>query len=123
MSIFPQCHRQSEDLRRHFGISAISVNEHPAIVDLFRKFYENGPCIQTISFRVTMLQFLKKSTPEVSKGVLKHLLLSTLFKFQGRSFLRLASDFDCTRSHEYNHEILSVQIYSFQDIHVRHSFI
>ena len=123
MSIFPQCHRRSEDLRRHFEISAISVNDHLAIVDLFRKFYENGPCIQTISFRVTMLQFLKKSTPEVSKGVLKHLLLSTLFKFQGRSFLQLASDFDCTRSHEYNHEILSVLIYSFQDIHVRHSFI
>ena len=53
MSQFPQCHRQPEALRRHFERPIPSVNEHPAIFNIFRKLYENGPCIQTISFRVT----------------------------------------------------------------------
>ena len=63
MPKFLQCHRQLEALRRHFEIPVPSVNDHPAIVDIFRKFYEKGPYIQAISFRVTILQ-LKKKIPQ-----------------------------------------------------------
>ena len=52
MSKFLQCHRQPRAPPKR---SVPSVNDHPAIVDIFRKFYENGPCIQTISFRVTIM--------------------------------------------------------------------
>lgn len=38
--------------------SPASVNDHPAIVDIFRKL--NGPCIQNISFRETMFKLCKK---------------------------------------------------------------
>ena len=48
MSKFLQCHRQPRAPRKR---SVPSINNHPAIVDIFRKFYENGPCIQAISFR------------------------------------------------------------------------
>ena len=54
MSNFLQCYCQLEAFPRHFEISVPSVNDHPNIVDIFRKLHENGPCIQTISFRVTM---------------------------------------------------------------------
>ena len=57
MPKFLQCHRQPRAPRKR---SVSSVNDHPAIVDIFRKFYENGPCIQTISFRVTMLEHSQK---------------------------------------------------------------
>ena len=36
--------------------SAPSLNDHPVIVDIFRKFCENGLCVQANSFRVTMLK-------------------------------------------------------------------
>ena len=48
----PSMHCQPRAPRKR---SVPSVNDQPAIVDIFRKFYENGPCIQTISFRVTMI--------------------------------------------------------------------
>ena len=51
MPKFHQCHRQPRAPRKR---SVPSVNDHPAIVDIFRKFSENGSCIQTIFFRVTM---------------------------------------------------------------------
>ena len=38
-----QCHRQPKAPRKR---AVPSVNDHPAIVDIFRKFYENGPCVQ-----------------------------------------------------------------------------
>ena len=38
MSKFLQFHHQSDALPRHFERSAPSVNGHPAIVDIFRKF-------------------------------------------------------------------------------------
>ena len=53
MSKFPQCHRQPGDLRKHFERSVPSVKDHSAIFNIFEKFYENGPCIQAISFGVT----------------------------------------------------------------------
>ena len=52
MPKFIQCDRLPRAPRKR---SVPSVNDHPAIVDIFRKFFENGPCIQTISFLVTML--------------------------------------------------------------------
>ena len=52
MSKFLQCHRQFGAPRKR---SVPSVNDHPAIVDRFRKFYENGPYVQTTTFRVTMV--------------------------------------------------------------------
>ena len=42
---FLQCYRQpGAPLKRSVPL----VNDHPAVVDIFRKFFENGPCIQTI---------------------------------------------------------------------------
>ena len=52
MPKFLQCDRLPRAPRKR---SVPSVNDHPAIVDIFRKFFENGPCIQTISFLVTMM--------------------------------------------------------------------
>ena len=52
MPKFIQCDRLPRAPRKR---SVPSVNDHPAIVDIFRKFFENGPCIQTISFLVTMV--------------------------------------------------------------------
>ena len=48
-----QCHHQPGAPQKR---SALSVNNHPVIVDIFQKFYKNGPSIQTISFRVTMVK-------------------------------------------------------------------
>ena len=31
------------------------VNDHCAVFNIFQKFYKDGPCIQTISFLVTMI--------------------------------------------------------------------
>ena len=50
---FLQWHRQPGAPQKR---SVLSVNDHPAIDDIFRKFYANGPCVQTISFRVTMIR-------------------------------------------------------------------
>ena len=55
MPKFIQCDRLPRAPRKR---SVPSVNDHPAIVDIFRKFFENGPCIQTISFLVTMISRL-----------------------------------------------------------------
>ena len=52
MPKFIQCDRLPRAPRKR---SVPSVNDHPAIVDIFRKFFENGPCIQAISFLVTMV--------------------------------------------------------------------
>ena len=53
-----QCHRQPGAPQKR---SVPSVNDHPAIVDIFRKFYENGPCSQTISFLATeTIEYVKK---------------------------------------------------------------
>ena len=53
---------------RPFEICVPSVNDHLAIVDTFRKFHENGPCIQTISFRVTLLlSYIKLSQKKKKK--------------------------------------------------------
>ena len=49
---FLQCHGQPRAPRKR---SVPSENDHPTIVEIFRKFNENGQCIQTISFRVTMV--------------------------------------------------------------------
>ena len=49
-----QCDRQPEDLRSHFERSVFSINNHPA--NIYSENYENIPCIQTISFRVTMMR-------------------------------------------------------------------
>ena len=51
---FLQCYRQPGAPRKR---SVPLVNDHPAIVDIFQKFFENDPCIQTISFLVTMVWF------------------------------------------------------------------
>ena len=51
-----QCYRQPGAPRKR---SVPLVNDHPAIVDIFRKFFEIGPCIQTISFLVTMIIHVK----------------------------------------------------------------
>ena len=66
-----QCHRQPRAPRKR---SVPSVNDHPAIFDIFQKLYENGPCIQTISFRVTMLSPLSLSLSEVLASNSFHLL-------------------------------------------------
>ena len=42
-------HCQPETLRRRFERSIPSVNHQPATFKIFRKRYENGPYIQTIS--------------------------------------------------------------------------
>ena len=53
---------------RPFEICVPSVNDHLAIVDTFRKFHENGPCIQTISFCVTLLlSYIKLSQKKKQK--------------------------------------------------------
>ena len=57
---------------RPFEICVPSVNDHLAIVDTFRKFHENGPCIQTISFRVTLLlSYIKLSQKKKQKKTTK----------------------------------------------------
>ena len=52
MPKFLQCHRQPGAPSQRSPTSAI---DNPAIVNIFQKFYENGPCIQTISFLLTMI--------------------------------------------------------------------
>ena len=74
MPKFLQCHRQPRAPRKR---SVPSVNDHPAIVDIFRKFYENGPCIQTISFRVTMFSSNSAIKLRQNKGIFSTLLLTT----------------------------------------------
>ena len=54
---FPQCHCQPDDLRRHFERSFHSVNDHSAIFNIFCKFCENGPCIQTIFLFVWLWKY------------------------------------------------------------------
>ena len=55
MPKFFQCHRQR---RAPWKRSVPSVNDHRTIVDIFRKFYGNGPCIQTIPFRVWLYDYI-----------------------------------------------------------------
>ena len=50
-----QCHRQPKALPGYFEIPVPSINDHPIIVEISRKFYENGPCIKTTSFCVAMI--------------------------------------------------------------------
>ena len=58
MPKFLQCHYQSGALQKR---SVSPVNDHPAIVDVFQRFCENGQCIQTIPFRVTMIILIGES--------------------------------------------------------------
>ena len=53
MPKFLQCHHQPGAPQKR---PVPSVNDHPTTVDIFQKLYENGPCIQTISFRVIMIK-------------------------------------------------------------------
>ena len=69
------CHRQPEASRKRY---IPSVNNQP-IVDIFQKFYENGPCIQNISFLVTMINCIKLLSFEKSK--FSHLDLVSRFLF------------------------------------------
>ena len=73
ISKFLQCHCHPEALQRHLEIPVPSVNNHPIIADVSRKFHENGPCVHTISFRVTMDLHSLLQVPSLT-GLLFYLL-------------------------------------------------
>ena len=57
MKKFLQSHHQPRTPRKR---SVPPVKDHSAIVNIFQKFCKNGPCIQIISFRVTMVSSICK---------------------------------------------------------------
>ena len=78
MSKFPECHRHPDNLRRHFERSVPSVNDYPTIFNIFQKFYENAPCIQTISFCVTMFTIKWELTDWKSATLLENICQRSL---------------------------------------------
>ena len=85
------------------------VKDQHAIVDIFQKFYENGPCIGTISFRVTMFEvrgnFLGISKPLIKYSMkifyvnLKLLVYQEIFSHYFRFFLVTYSKETRTHNH------------------------
>ena len=84
MPKFLQWHRQSGAPRKR---SVRSVNDHSAIVDIFRKFYENIPCMTIItSFSQLSHKLINHSTmtnsfdPETQHHISKMEAKSTSLK-------------------------------------------
>ena len=115
----PKFHRQPKAPRKR---SVPSVNDHPTIVDIFRKLYQNGPCIQAISFRVTMIRYYPITTYDIHLSNRVHRT-----KDRNKVFANIEVRWSCIISRDLYYlrsfsVSLRLQFVHYSDIFWKHSF-
>ena len=116
---FLQFHRQPRAPRKR---SVRSVSDHPTIVDIFHKLYGNGPCIQAISFRLTMIRYYQITTYDtrVSKRVQRTKDRNKVFaKIEARWSRIISRDLYYLRSFSI---CLLLQLVQYSEKFWKHSF-